>query len=94
MKLGKIVSLEKCWILEIFGNLEKKWKLRKILEIQKFGKNGSVEKLWKFQKFWKCWNLEIKFENLEKNGNLKKKKVKVLKIFRNLEILKNKLKFW
>ena len=70
---------------KINGSLEKIWKFWKYLEIiwkygqlkiwkKKFGNNLEIWEtfgmLHKFQKFGKFWNLEMKFENLEKNWNL------------------------
>ena len=51
-----------------FGNWEKVWKFGKNW---KFGKKiGNLERNWKFGKYLEIW--KNKFENLEKNGNLKK----------------------
>ena len=78
LKFGKNLKFDK----KKFGNSEKNWK---------FGKKiGNLERNWKFGKYLEIW--KNKFENLEKNGNLKKvESFEKIWQFRNFT---KKLKFW
>ena len=74
-------------MLENFRNLEKLWKFGKIWERWKKFRNFEI--LWKFEKKIKiCKSRNKNLEIGEEDGNLEKK-VKIWRIFGNLEKLGN-----